>query len=135
MAERDPLRHELADHDVQVRDDQQREDDGEDRRHHRLEEVREHRLAEGADRQRGERDAELHRRDEPRRVAGDPQHGARPPVPLALELADARPARRDEAVLGRHEERVQEDQPGEGEQLEREGHARASTGRMATARA
>ena len=29
-------------------------------------------LAEGADAQRGQRDAELHRRDEPRRVAGDP---------------------------------------------------------------
>ena len=68
------------------------------------------RLAEGADRQRGDRDAELHRRDEARRVARDPQHGAGPPVALALELADARPPRRDEAVLGRHEERVQEDQ-------------------------
>ena len=29
----------------------------------------------------------------------DPQHGARAPVPLALELADARPPRGDEAVL------------------------------------
>ena len=33
VAERDPLRHELADHDVQVGDDQQREDHGEERRH------------------------------------------------------------------------------------------------------
>ena len=130
MAERDPLRHELADHDVEEGDDQQRED----RRRanvamHRLEEVREHRLAEGADRQRGERDAELHRRDELRRVAVILQHGARAAVALALELADARAPRRDEAVLGRHEERVQQDQAREGEQLEGEGHPRcAATG-------
>ena len=37
VAERDPLRHELADHDVQVGDDQQRDDHGEDRRHHGVE--------------------------------------------------------------------------------------------------
>ena len=49
VAERDPLRDELADHDVQVGDDQQREDHGEDRRQRRLEQVREHLLAEGAD--------------------------------------------------------------------------------------
>ena len=47
---------------------------------------------------------------------------ARAAVALALELADPRAPRRDEAVLGRHEERVQQDQPGEGEKLEREGH-------------
>ena len=43
-------------------------------------------------------------------------------VALAVELADPRAPRGDEAVLGRHEERVQQDQPGEGEQLERESH-------------
>ena len=51
MAERDPLRHELADHDVQIRDDEQREDHGEERRHHGVEAVREHLLAQGTDRQ------------------------------------------------------------------------------------
>ena len=51
--------------------------------------------------ERGERDAELHRRDEARRVGGDAQHGARAPVALALELADPRAPRGDEAVLGR----------------------------------
>ena len=100
---------------------EQREDHGEERRHHRLEQVREDLLAEGADGQRGERDAELHRGDELRRIGRDLQHGARAAVPLALELADARPPRRDEAVLGRHEERVQQDQPGEGDKLERRG--------------
>ena len=69
VAERDPLRHELADHDVQVGDDQEREDHGEDRRHHRVELVREHLLAERADREARDGHAELHRRDEARRVA------------------------------------------------------------------
>ena len=86
-----------------------------DGRHQRLEEVREERLAEGADRQRGDRDAELHRRDEPRRVGRDPQHRARAAVALALELADPRAPRGDEAVLGGDEGRVQQDQAHEGQ--------------------
>src|SRR5579862_6992277 len=87
--------------------------------------MREHLLAEGADRQAGDRDAELHCGDEPRRVARDAPHRARAAVALVLELEDARAARRDEAVLGRDEERVQEDEAREGDKLEREGHAPA----------
>ena len=83
MAERDPLRHELADDDVQERQDDEPEDHREHRREHRLEDVREERLAESTDRQRGDGDAELHRRDEPRRVARDLEHGPRASVPLA----------------------------------------------------
>ena len=122
MPERDALRHELADHDVEVGDDEQGKDDGERRRDHRLEQVREQRLAHGADRQRGDRDAELHGRDEARRVARDPEDGSRPLVPLPLELADARPARGDEPVLSCHEERVEEDQARKSQQLEEKGH-------------
>ena len=43
------LGDELADDDVQERDDQEREDDREDRRHPGVEEVLEHRLAQGTD--------------------------------------------------------------------------------------
>jgi len=89
---------------------------------HRLERVREDGLAEGADREGRDRDAELHRRDELRRVARDPAHSPRPPVPLMLELEDPGPARRDEAVLGCHEERVQQNQARKGEQFEDEAH-------------
>src|SRR5262249_49381370 len=90
--------------------------------HHRLELAGEHLLAQGADRQRGDRDAQLHRGDEPRRIARDPQHRAGPTVALPLELADARTPRRDEAVLGRHEEGIQEDQARQSQELEKKGH-------------
>ena len=70
--------------------------------------VREHLLAEGADRQRADRHGELHRRDEPRRVLRDAQDGAGALVALVLELHDPGAPRRDEAVLGRDEERRSE---------------------------
>ena len=122
VPERDPFRHELADHDVQVGDDQEGQDDGEERRHHAVETVGEHLLAERADGEARDRHAELHRRDEPRRVAGDPTHRSRALVPLVLELQDARPARGDEAVFGRDEERVHQDEAGERQHLEGERH-------------
>ena len=46
--------------------------------------------------------------------------------PCLLELDDLRPARRHEAVLGRDEKRVQEQQPGDGGQLEEDRHAPVS---------
>ena len=107
VPERDALRHELADHDVRERQDQVREQHGEDRRHPLVERMRERLLAEGADAERGERDAELHRGDELRRIGRDAQHGAGPPVALVVQLDDPRPAGRDERVLRRHEEGVE----------------------------
>ena len=89
MAERDALRDELAEHDVEEGDQEQREHYREHGRERRLEGVREHGLAQRADRQRGHRHAELHRGDEAGRVGGDAQHGAGTAVPLRLELADA----------------------------------------------
>ncbi len=122
MAERNALRHELADHDVQVGDDQEGQDHGEEGRHDRVEPVREHLLAQGADGQRRDRHAELHGGDEPRWIGGDPEHRARTSIARVLELHDPGPARGDEAVLGRHEERVQEHQPEQGQHLQQEGH-------------
>jgi hypothetical protein len=123
VAERDPLRHELADDDVQEGEDQVREQDRDDRRHHVAEGVGERTLADGTDTQRGERHAELHRRDETRRVRGDTQHVAGAPVALVVEFDDARAARRDEAVLGRDEEGVQQDENADRDELEEERHA------------
>src|ERR671930_2038609 len=80
-------------------------------------------LAEGADAQARERDAELHRGDEPRRVRDEPEDSPRATVPFLRKLFDARPARRHEPVLGRDEERVQENQRRDGEDLEEEAHA------------
>src|SRR6185437_13747491 len=64
-----------------------------------------------------------HGGDEARRIGGDPQHRAGSLVALMLELHDPRAPRGDEAVLGRDEERVQEDEARDSEQLEGEGHA------------
>ena len=49
VLQRHSLGDELADHDVQEGDDQEGEDDREDRRHPRVEELLEHRLAHGTD--------------------------------------------------------------------------------------
>ena len=126
MAERGALRHELAEDDVEEAEDGVGDDDGEDGRHPLVELARQRRLAEGADAQRRERDAELHRRDEAARIARDPQHVAGAAVPLVLELDDPRTAGRDEPVLRRHEERVEQDQDRDPDQLEENCHALTS---------
>src|SRR4051794_35907122 len=123
MAERDALRHELAEHDVQEREEEVREEDGEDRRQPVLELLRERLLAEGTDTERRERDAELHRRDELRRVARDAQDRTGPLVALVVELDHPRPPRGDEPVLRRDEERVQQNQDGDADKFESECHA------------
>ena len=66
-------------------------------------------LAECAERDRRERDAELEGRDEARGIRDDPAHRARPAVALRHELVEACVAHRDERVLRRDEERVPED--------------------------
>ena len=129
VPERDRLRHELADHDVEERDDQVREHHREHGRDHRVERARERVLAESTDPQRGERDAELHRGDEPRRRVGDPEHLARAPVsPSASSCIRVRRTVTS-AVLGRDEEPVQQDQRRDGEKLEEERHAPLSGAR------
>src|SRR4051812_50014614 len=79
--------------------------------------------AERTDTQGRERASELQRRDEVRRIGGDAQHVASPPVALMLQLDDAGPTRGHEAVLGRNEERVQQDENADREELEEERHA------------
>ena len=81
--------------------------------------VRENLLADRTERERGQGDPELHRRDEMRRVARDPHHRARGAAALVGELLQPRAAHGHERVLGRDEEAVQQDQNGNGEQLER----------------
>ncbi len=75
-------------------------------------------LAECAEGQRRERDAELHRGDEVRRVADDLAHRARAPAALADELVETRVPHRHERVLGRHEERVPEHAEDDQDELE-----------------
>ena len=118
VAEREPLGDELADDDVHERDDEEREHDGQEGSEVDPEQVGEHLLADGTDGERGERDAELHRGDEVRRVARDLHHGARRAIALVDQLLEPGPAHGDERVLGRDEEAVQEDQNGNAEKLE-----------------
>ena len=101
---------------------------GDHRREQRVEDARQHLLAESTDRQAGPGDAELHRRDEARRVGDDPQHGAGPAVAFLRELLDPRPARGDERVLGRDEVAVQQDQRRDGEEFEEKDHVCAPSG-------
>ena len=89
------LRDDLADHDVQDRDHDEREDHGERRRDARrhlpdeiLEQPRHRRLADGAESQRADRDAELHRGDEVRWVGDDLA------APCGRACRPVRPARR-----------------------------------------
>src|SRR5262249_56192991 len=70
-----------------------------------------------------------HGGDEPGRMGDDPLDRARTAVPLLRELRDLRPPRRDEAVLGRDEEAVQEDQRRDCDQLEKKRHAGAGVWR------
>ena len=127
VAQRDAFRHELPDDDVEERDDEEREEHGQHRREPFVEELGEHALAQGADAQRGERDAELHRGDEVRRVARDPQDRAGRAAALVGKLPHARPPDRDERVLACDEERVEQDQENDPEQFEPDGHLAGSS--------
>jgi hypothetical protein len=65
----------------------------------------------------------LHRGDEVRGVGRDAQHLSRASVALMLQLDDARSARSHEAVFGRHEEGVQQNQSADADELEEDRHA------------
>ena len=91
-----------------VGDQEERDAERHDRCGNRVEDVCENRLAQGTDGQAGDRDAELHRRDESGRVGSDLEHQARATIALISQLGDPRAAGRDERVLGRDEERVQQ---------------------------
>jgi hypothetical protein len=127
VPDRVDLRHELAERDVQ--DGEHRvADQHRDRRRRRvaehvperlLQQVRDRRLAHGADADRRERDPDLARRD----VLVDPLDlllGERRALRAVLrERLDAVDARADERVLRGHEERVHEDERRDAEQQDR----------------
>ena len=69
------------------------------------------------------RSTAVHRRDEARWVGGNAQHVARTSVPLVLQLDDAGPPCGHEAVFGRDEKGVQQDQNADGDELEEDRHA------------
>jgi len=81
VAQRHGLWHELTDDDVQVGDDEKRDHHGQHGRQIGVERMRQRLFAESTDTEACQRDAELHRGDEPRRVGDDLPHGAGPRLP------------------------------------------------------
>jgi hypothetical protein len=111
------LRHELADHDVGARDEQighrHADEDGQavrdPRREDVLERMGDRRLADGADRDRHQRDADLRGRDVVPDVLDLLEDEIDVLRVVLLERLEARLAHADERVLGRHEKRVERD--------------------------
>ena len=132
--DRHDLRHLLAQGDVQRRG----HDVGEDHRHddgdavgqeaaeRRLEQLGDRRLAQEADAQRGQRDAELASRQVLAEVVEQQERGAHGLVRLlALQLLQPAAARAHERELGRDEEPVEQDQDEDGQQ-EQDAHPSGS---------
>jgi hypothetical protein len=130
--DREDLRDLLADRDVQRRGDDVGEPEGDGQRdgvgdavtEDPLEDVRDRRLAEEADAQRGERDAELAGGQVARQVVELAQHEARARDTLLRLLLDPRLADAHERELGSDEEPVEQHEHEDREQ-EQDGHRRS----------
>ena len=89
LLQRHGLGYELAHDDGEVREDHERDQEGDRGRERGLHEIREERLAEGTDEDREHRDADLDRGDEANRVVHEAEcrPGAAAPAPGALDEA------------------------------------------------
>ena len=103
------LGDELAEHDGQVGQDRERDQERDGRRQRRFHEVGDQRFADGADEDRGDRDPDLHGRDEAHGVVHQPERRPRTATtaPLRPPLEAAAP-RGHEGVLRGDEDRVPE---------------------------
>ena len=119
VVQRDPLRHQLADDEREVRDREDDEEDGDAVRGRRdrpdacedgRERVRELCAAIRAGEDADERDADLHRREEAVRAGRELDRGARAQVAVVGALLQPRLARRDDGELGHREHAVEHDQ-------------------------
>src|SRR6185503_13686951 len=131
--DREVLRRELADDDVQVRERDERD---REREHvieglhrvakpaeERTDERRDGGLADPADREGGERDAKLRRGDVRVELRADRARAFRHDAARLRQLVELRLPDTDERVLGRDEEPVQEDEE-DGDEYGRKGRAR-----------
>ena len=107
LLQRDRLRDELAEHDAQVRQDGERDHEG-DAAREEVEVARDERLADRTEGDPDDGDPDLDGRDEPDGLVHQPERGARRPAAALRALLEPVAARRDERVLGRDEDRVQE---------------------------
>ena len=102
------LRHELAEGDAEVGEDQEREHERDPVRDDGVEVAREQRLADGAERDPEDGDPDLHGADELDRMVHQVEGGARTAAAGVRVGLQARPPRRHQCVLGRDEDRVPE---------------------------
>ena len=110
LLQRDRLRHQLAEHDGQVREERERDQERNRVRERRLHEVRDERLADGTDEDREDGDAELRARDEADRLVHQSERRASSAVAVGRTLLESRPSRRDQRILGRDEHRAPQDE-------------------------
>ena len=140
LLNRPDLRDLLAERDVQGGGQQVGEGERDAERHRvrnvvaeqRLDEGRHRRLAEEADGQRGERDAELAGRQVAREVVEQDERGGRALAPLLRVLLEVRAADAHERELGRDEVPVEHHEHEDAEQ-EQDAHAAARPARSARA--
>jgi hypothetical protein len=104
--ERNRLRNELAERDAQVGEDEEGDQERDGVRLHEREPVLHERLADRAHRDARNRDAHLHRADEPHRVVHHRECAAGAVSAGVDELLQTRAACRHERVLGCNEQRV-----------------------------
>ena len=119
--ERERLRHQLAEHDAEVRDDRERQDEADPRRQGVAEELADERLRHRAGDDPERRDPDLNRRDDAHRVVHQAQGGRHAP---SLPRGERGAPRGHDGVLGDHEERVAGDEDEDREDAEGVGHSR-----------
>jgi hypothetical protein len=123
--QRDRLRHQLPEHDREVRQDRERHDECDGVRERRLHEIRDQRLADRTDEDREDRDAELRARDEAHGLVHEPEGGLRATVPVQRPLLEARTASGDQRVLGRDEDRTSQHEEQHHDDAKQDTHARS----------
>ncbi len=133
MGQRHAARRQLAEHDVQIRDDGQRDRRADADAHRELDGERQlgeliartrrrARLSASApSAEARERDAELACREHPREISGGAEGEARLPVAGARHRLEPRPSRADQRELGGDEEAVEEQENDDGDQAREHG--------------
>ncbi len=123
LLEGDCLRNELTQHDGEIRQDRERDQEGDGGGKWRLEEPGEQRLADGTEKDRRHGDPDLNRRDEPNRVVHEAKRRPGAAAAALRPLLEPAAPPGDERVLGRHEDRIPQDQQEDDEDSQRCAHS------------
>ena len=123
LLQRRRLGHELAEHDGEVGQDGEGDEEAHRRRQGWLHQIRDQRLADGADQDREDRDPELRRGDETNGLVHHPQRRTSAPTALRGALLQPHPAGCDQRVFGRHENRAPQHEEEHDQDAEENAHA------------